>query len=173
MKENCHNSRTSDDIDIKLGPVNNFGKRNKTSKKCTMTSYRQIVAWFPIYGKMKASFRKPVSGRIVFKTYILSNTNFVSQNVKIELKNFYTALIELWKLIKIFIFKLLSDAFKAFIRPFEASQRSVNLWYKSTYIYRRLILFRNENSFVCAFTASLSFHGIWKRFSFILPHSHI
>ena len=41
-----------------------------------MTSYRQIVAWFPIYGKMKASFRKPVSGRIVSKTYILSNTNF-------------------------------------------------------------------------------------------------
>ena len=35
-----------------------------------------VIVIFPIYGKMKASFRKPVSGRIVFKTYILSNSNF-------------------------------------------------------------------------------------------------
>ena len=27
-KENCHNSRTSDDIDMKLGPVTKLGKRN-------------------------------------------------------------------------------------------------------------------------------------------------
>ena len=34
MKENCHNSGTSDDIDIKLGPVTKLDKRNKeTSKK--------------------------------------------------------------------------------------------------------------------------------------------
>ena len=34
MKENCHNSRTSDDIDIKLGPVTKINKKNKaTSKK--------------------------------------------------------------------------------------------------------------------------------------------
>ena len=32
-KENCHNSRTSDDIDMKLGPVTKLDKRKKTSKK--------------------------------------------------------------------------------------------------------------------------------------------
>ena len=37
IKENCHNSRTSGDIDIKLGPVTKRDKRNKTtSKKLTM-----------------------------------------------------------------------------------------------------------------------------------------
>ena len=33
IKENCHNSRTSDDIDIKLGPVTKLDKRNKTMSK--------------------------------------------------------------------------------------------------------------------------------------------
>ena len=39
IKENCHNSRTSDDdIDMKLGPVTKPKKRNKaTSKKIMMT----------------------------------------------------------------------------------------------------------------------------------------
>ena len=32
-KENCHNSRTSDDIDMKLGPVTKLNKRNKTMSK--------------------------------------------------------------------------------------------------------------------------------------------
>ena len=29
IKENCHNSRTSDDTDKKLGPVTKIDKRNK------------------------------------------------------------------------------------------------------------------------------------------------
>ena len=29
IKENCHNSRTSDEIDMKLGPVTKLDKRNK------------------------------------------------------------------------------------------------------------------------------------------------
>ena len=36
IKENCHNSRTSDDIDdidMKLGPVTILEKRNKTTPK--------------------------------------------------------------------------------------------------------------------------------------------
>ena len=32
-KGNCHNSRTSDDIDIKLGPVTKIDKKNKNVKK--------------------------------------------------------------------------------------------------------------------------------------------
>ena len=31
IKENCHVSRTSDDNDIKLGPVTKLDKRNKTT----------------------------------------------------------------------------------------------------------------------------------------------
>ena len=33
MKGNCHNSRTSDDIDMKLEPVTKIDKRNKTTSK--------------------------------------------------------------------------------------------------------------------------------------------
>ena len=44
IKENCHNSRTSDDIDMKLGPITELDKRNEvTSKKLTMTSFWQIL----------------------------------------------------------------------------------------------------------------------------------
>ena len=42
MKENCYNSRTSDDIDLKLGPVTKLDKINKTTcKKFTMISCRE------------------------------------------------------------------------------------------------------------------------------------
>ena len=44
IKGNCHNSRTSDDIDMKLGPVTKLDKRNKkTSKTLKMTSCRKIM----------------------------------------------------------------------------------------------------------------------------------
>ena len=33
IKENCHNSRTSDDIYMKLGSVTKHGKRNRTTSK--------------------------------------------------------------------------------------------------------------------------------------------
>ena len=33
LKGNCHNSRTSDDIDMKLGPVTKRDKTNKTAQK--------------------------------------------------------------------------------------------------------------------------------------------
>ena len=33
MKVNCHNSRTSDDIGMKLEPVAKLDKRNKTASK--------------------------------------------------------------------------------------------------------------------------------------------
>ena len=44
IKENCHNSRTSDDIGMKLGPVTKLDKRNRTtSMTLTMTLCQQIV----------------------------------------------------------------------------------------------------------------------------------
>ena len=51
INENCHNCRTSYDLDMKLGPVTKLDNRNTvTSKKLTMTSWQQIVTslffWF-------------------------------------------------------------------------------------------------------------------------------
>ena len=44
IKGNCHNSRTSDDIDMKLEPVTKLDKRKKaTSKKLMMTSCQKIL----------------------------------------------------------------------------------------------------------------------------------
>ena len=44
---NCHNSRTKNDIDIKLGQVTKLDKRNKTAaKKLMITSCWQIVTSF-------------------------------------------------------------------------------------------------------------------------------
>ena len=45
VKVNCHKSRTSDDIDMKLGPVTELDKRDKltSKKKSTMTSCQQTV----------------------------------------------------------------------------------------------------------------------------------
>ena len=44
LKENCHKSRTGNDIDMKLGPVTKLDKRNKiTSKKLTVTSCQQVL----------------------------------------------------------------------------------------------------------------------------------
>ena len=51
IKENCHNSRTSDDTDMKLGPVTKPDKRNKTtSKNLTMTSCRETVMSLSFFG---------------------------------------------------------------------------------------------------------------------------
>ena len=33
MKENCHNSKTSDDVDMKLGPVSKLDERNKKKSR--------------------------------------------------------------------------------------------------------------------------------------------
>ena len=44
IKRNCHNSRTNDDIDMKLGTITKLDKKNKTVvKKMTMTSCQKIV----------------------------------------------------------------------------------------------------------------------------------
>ena len=54
MKENCYNSRTSDDIDIKLGPVTKLDKKNKkTSEKFdddVMLENCDVIVIFPLYG---------------------------------------------------------------------------------------------------------------------------
>ena len=58
IKENCHDSRASDDIDMKLGPVNEFGKRKKTTSKRfnhdVMSANCKVIVIFPIYDQFGA-----------------------------------------------------------------------------------------------------------------------
>ena len=53
IKENRHNSRTNDDIDMKLAPVTRVDKRNKTTSKKFdddgMSRNCDIITIFPIY----------------------------------------------------------------------------------------------------------------------------
>ena len=81
IKENCHNSRTSDGIDMKLGTVTELDKRNKATSKTfyddAMSSNFDVIVIFPIYGQFRA-IQKPDSGPIVCKTYILINSNLLS-----------------------------------------------------------------------------------------------
>ena len=81
MKENCHNFRTSDDIDMKLGPVSKFDKRNKTMQKKfddnVMSANCDVIAIFSIYGQFGAIWKSD-SGRIVCKTYIFIKSDLSS-----------------------------------------------------------------------------------------------
>ena len=91
IKENCHNSRTSNAIDMKLGPVTKIDKRNTaTSKKFDdngMAENCGVVVIFTIYGQFGAIW-KPDSRSMVCKIYNFINNNiFVLQKLKTELKN--------------------------------------------------------------------------------------
>ena len=72
IKENCRNSRSSDDIDMKLGSVTKLYKRNKTASKKfdddVLSEKCDLIAIFPIYGQFGA-FQKPDSRCIVSTTY--------------------------------------------------------------------------------------------------------
>ena len=80
-KENCHNSRTSNDIDMKLGPVTENDKKNKImSTKFDndfMLANRDVVVIFPICGQFGA-IGKLDSGCILCKTYIFIKSNLLS-----------------------------------------------------------------------------------------------
>ena len=71
MKENCPNSRTSNDIGKKLGPATKLSKRKKTTSKKledeVISANCNVIVIFPIYGKFGAIW-KPDSGCIVCKT---------------------------------------------------------------------------------------------------------
>ena len=78
IKENYHNSRTSNDIAKKLESVTEFDKRNKkTSKKFDdyfMSTNCDGIVIFPIYGQFEA-IQKTDSRHIVCKTYIFIKSN--------------------------------------------------------------------------------------------------
>ena len=58
MKGNCHNSRTSDDINMKLEPVTKIDNRNKTTSKKfddnVISENCNVIAIFPIYSQFGA-----------------------------------------------------------------------------------------------------------------------
>ena len=80
IKESCHNSRVSDHIDMKLGPVTKPDKRNKaTSKKFdveVMSKNCDVIFIFRIFGRFGAIWR-PESRRRVRKSPVFSNSNLL------------------------------------------------------------------------------------------------
>ena len=79
IKENCHNSRTSDDIDMKLRPITKIDKRNKaTSKKFddeVILKSCDVIVIFPIYDQSGA-IRRLKSRSTACKTHAFINGNF-------------------------------------------------------------------------------------------------
>ena len=65
INENCHNSRTSHDIDMKLGPVTKLDKTNTTTSKKfsddVMSENRDVIVLFsnlwPICSHPKTGFQ--------------------------------------------------------------------------------------------------------------------
>ena len=81
LKENCHNSRTSNDIYIKLTQVAKIDKRNtRTSKKFDhdlISAKCDIIVFLKVHGQFAVT-RKPDSECIVYKTYIFINNIVLS-----------------------------------------------------------------------------------------------
>ena len=98
IKENCHNSRTCGDIDMKLVPVTKLDKRNKTRPKKFghdfMPKNYNVIVIFLIYGQFGAS-RKPDSEGIVYKIYIFIDSNLLCYKNWKQTKTSLTQLL-LW-----------------------------------------------------------------------------
>ena len=66
---------------MKLGSETKIDKRNKTTSKKfgndIISENCGAIVIFPIYGQFRA-MQNPASGRIVCKTYIFINSNFLS-----------------------------------------------------------------------------------------------
>ena len=100
INRSCRKSTTSDDTDMKLGPVTKIEKRNTaTSKELTVTSCRQIMTpaslvlihgWFGTLGNLDY-------GGIDYNSYIFINSSLLYyKNQKRNLKISNTALILLF-----------------------------------------------------------------------------
>ena len=77
ISKNFRNS--SDDIDMKLGPVTKHYKKNtaRSKKFDEFSESCDVIVIFPIYSQFGA-IRKPGPGRINYKTYIFNNSNLLS-----------------------------------------------------------------------------------------------
>ena len=81
VKENCHNSRTRNDIDMKVGPITKLDQRNTTTSERFdddfMSENCDVIVIFAVFDQLVA-IRKPDSGNMVYKTYIFINSNLLS-----------------------------------------------------------------------------------------------
>ena len=82
INQNCHNSRSSHDIDMKLGPVTKLeNRKNATSKKKLTMDVRwenwEVLDIFPIYDQFGA-IREPDSRRMVWRTYVFVISTLLS-----------------------------------------------------------------------------------------------
>ena len=81
LKENCYNSRTNDDIYMKLGPATELDKKNKTTSKEfgdeVMSKNYDVIVIFRIFGQFGAVWR-PDSGHRVCRNYVFNNSNLLS-----------------------------------------------------------------------------------------------
>ena len=96
-KKNCRNPRNSNFIDTKCGAVTKLDKRNtatsKTNDDDVISLNCDFIVIFLIYDQFGV-VRKPDSGCMACKTYILINSNFLSyKNWKQNWKISNTALI--------------------------------------------------------------------------------
>ena len=94
MNENFHNSRTSHDIDMKLGPLTKAEKSNMaTSKKKKDNDVRaadfDVIVFFTIFGQ-SVTIRKWDSGRMVYKFSLI--VTFYFAKLKIGTKKSLTQL---------------------------------------------------------------------------------
>ena len=81
INKNCPSSRTSNDIDMKLGQVTKLDKRNTSTSKNVdnnvMLATCDLIVIFLTYNRFGA-IGKPDWGCMVCKTYIFINSNFLS-----------------------------------------------------------------------------------------------
>ena len=89
INENCHNCRTSNDTDMKLGPATKLDKRNEVMSKkianVVMSKNCDVIAIFPIHGNLEQSesriflifckrcWHQQNSGGLGTKSYIFLN----------------------------------------------------------------------------------------------------
>ena len=77
MNENFHNSRTSNDIDMKLGLVTKLDKRTlKKFDNDLMSTNYDVIVIFPVYGQFGDS-RSWILEVMVGDTYISIHGNFL------------------------------------------------------------------------------------------------
>ena len=76
---------------MKLGPVTELDRRNKTTSKNfdndAISAYCDVIVILPLYGQFGA-IRKSDFGRIVYKTHIFINSNLFSNKTENRTRKF-------------------------------------------------------------------------------------
>ena len=77
MNQNCHNSNTSNYVDLKLEPVIKFDKRNAQKIGDEKSVHCDVTVIFPVYGQFGAIWKSD-SGRMIYSSHTFLNSNFLS-----------------------------------------------------------------------------------------------